>query len=104
MRDWVAKDGEENEPVKAPEAEALAGSFTGCFSLLSVLPCTPLCPLSTVSVGRLPSAGETCSLDLGGREHSAGGLHPSTEGHGSLPHNSALQFQQRLPPLLSFCW
>ena len=42
MRDWVAKDGEENEPVKAPEAEALAGSFTGCFSLLCQLHPAPL--------------------------------------------------------------
>lgn len=42
MGDWVAKDGEEKEPVKAPEAEVLAGSFTGCFSLLCQLHPAPL--------------------------------------------------------------
>ena len=41
MGDWVAEDGEENEPVKAPEAEVLAGSFTGCFSLLCQLHLEP---------------------------------------------------------------
>ena len=42
MGDWVAEDGEENEPVKAPEAKVLAGSFTGRFSLLCQLHPEPL--------------------------------------------------------------
>lgn len=34
MGDQVAEGREENKPVKTQEAKVLAGSFTGCFSLL----------------------------------------------------------------------